>query len=223
MSYTIDDVLSWEQLTKIRTLITESPFESGERTAGHRARRVKDNLQMTRDAKHRSEIQRIVTSTLLTNREFQRAAIPRSLRPPMVSRYKPGMAYGSHVDDALMGKEKVARTDLSFTLFIADPTDYEGGELLIMSSYGPNEIKLPAGCLHLYPSSTLHRVQPVTRGERVAIVGWVESFVRDDMQREIIYDLGKIKRLLSDQHPDAPETDLASKTQANLLRMWAET
>ncbi len=223
MSQVISNVLTWEQLTKLREMIAESPFESGERTAGPRARRVKDNLQMARDAKHRSEIQELVVSTLMANVDFRRAALPRSMRPPMVSRYQPGMAYGPHVDDALMGKDKLSRTDLSFTLFVADPTDYDGGELTIMSEFGEHEVKLPAGCLFLYPSSTIHRVQPVTRGERIAVVGWVESYVRDADRRTILADVAAVRRLLSEQLPNAPETDLASKTYANLLRMWAET
>lgn len=223
MSYIVSNLLSVDQLTKLREWIAESPFESGERTAGSRARRVKDNLQMTRDAAHRKDIHVMITSTLMSNSEFRRIALPRSLRPPMISRYQPGMAYGPHVDDALMGRERQTRSDLSFTIFIADPTDYDGGELTIMFSTGEEEVKLPAGSMYVYPSSTIHRVQPVTRGERVAIVGWAESHVRDPAKREILYDLMKIKQLLAEQLPNAPETDLLSKTQANLLRMWAET
>jgi len=223
MSHIISNILNAGQLTQLRQWIAESPFESGDRTAGSRARRVKDNLQMTRDAAHRKEIHEMVVSTLLSNSEFRRFALPKSLRPPMISRYQPGMAYGPHVDDALMGKERQTRSDLSFTIFIADPTDYDGGELTIMYSTGEEEVKLPAGSMYLYPSSTIHRVQPVTRGERVAIVGWAESHVRDPAKREILYDIGRIRQLLAEQSPNAPETDLAAKTQANLLRMWAET
>lgn len=223
MSHIISNVLNVDQLTQLRQWIAESPFESGERTAGTRARRVKDNLQMTRDATHRKAIHEMIISTLMGNSEFRRTALPKSLRPPMISRYQPGMAYGAHVDDALMGKERQTRSDLSFTIFIADPTEYDGGELTIISSIGEDEVKLPAGSMYLYPSSTIHRVQPVTRGERVAIVGWAESYVRDPAKREVLYDIGRIKQLLAEQLPNAPETDLASKTQSNLLRMWAET
>jgi PKHD-type hydroxylase len=223
MSHIISNVLNGNQLTQLRQWIAESPFESGERTAGSRARRVKDNLQMTRDATHRKAIHEMIVSTLLGNSEFRRVALPKSLRPPMISRYQPGMAYGAHVDDALMGKERQTRSDLSFTIFIADPTEYDGGELTIISSIGEDEVKLPAGSMYVYPSSTIHRVQPVTRGERVAIVGWAESYVRDPAKREVLYDIGRIKQLLADQLPNAPETDLVSKTQSNLLRMWAET
>lgn len=223
MSHIISNILNVDQLTRLRQWIAESPFESGERTAGARARRVKDNLQMTRDATHRKAIHEMIISTLLGNSEFRRTALPKSLRPPMISRYQAGMAYGPHVDDALMGKDNQTRSDLSFTIFIAEPTEYDGGELTIMFSTGEEEVKLPAGSMYLYPSSTIHRVQPVTRGERVAIVGWAESYVRDPAKREILYDIGQIKKLLAEQLPNASETDLAAKTQANLLRMWAET
>lgn len=223
MSHVITDILTHEQLTRLRKLIDESPFESGERTAGPRARRVKNNLQMAREAEHRGEIQQTVIKILMGNSEFRRAALPRSLRPPMVSRYKPGMTYGFHVDDALMGKEKAARSDLAFTIFVADPREYDGGELTIGTPFGEQTVKLPAGSMFLYPASSLHRVQPITRGERIAIVGWVESFVRDPSRREILYDINRIKLFLGEKFPDAAETDLAGKVHANLLRMWAET
>ena len=223
MSHIISNLLNVDQITTLRKWIAESAFESGDRTAGARARRVKDNLQMTRDAPHRKDIHDMISAALMGSTEFRRVAMPRSLRPTMISRYQPGMAYGPHVDDALMGKERMTRSDLSFTIFVADPTDYDGGELTIMFATGEHEVKLPAGSMYLYPSSTIHRVQPVTRGERVAIVGWVESYVRDPAKREILYDIGRIKQLLNEQLPNAAETDLASKTHVNLMRMWADT
>ena len=155
--------------------------------------------------------------------EFQRFAIPKTIQRPLISRYREGMNYGRHVDDALMGGASKTRTDLSVTLFLNDPADYEGGELVIESPMGEEEIKLPAGAAVVYPSGALHRVAPVTRGERIAAVTWVESHVRDPQRREILHDLEVIRTRLSKTAPESRETDLAFKTYANLLRMWAET
>jgi PKHD-type hydroxylase len=223
MTHTLRDVLTRDEIDKLRAMIDESPFETGDRTAGKRAREVKNNLQLAPDAEYRREIQEMVAKILLTNTEFRDAALTRKLRPPMINRYAPGMTYGAHVDNPLMGKDPIVRTDLSFTLFLCDPDSYDGGELVIDSPFGEQVVKLPAGWLFLYPSSTLHHVRPVTRGERVAVVGWLESFVRDAGQREILYDMNRIKRFLAEHHPDAAETNLASKTHSNLMRLWAET
>jgi PKHD-type hydroxylase len=129
------------------------------------------------------------------------------------------MAYGTHVDDALMGG---MRTDISFTLFLSDPESYDGGELVTESHAGEQPFKLPAGSLVLYPSTTLHRVEPVTRGSRLAAVGWVRSLVRDPARRELLFDLDTARKALFDRDGKSPEFDLLSKCGANLLRMWAE-
>jgi PKHD-type hydroxylase len=207
MTHTLRDVLTRDEIDKLRAMIDESPFETGDRTAGKRAREVKNNLQLAPDAEYRREIQEMVAKILLTNTEFRDAALTRKLRPPMINRYAPGMTYGAHVDNPLMGKDPIVRTDLSFTLFLCDPDSYDGGELVIDSPFGEQVVKL----------------RPVTRGERVAVVGWLESFVRDAGQREILYDMNRIKRFLAEHHPDAAETNLASKTHSNLMRLWAET
>jgi PKHD-type hydroxylase len=132
------------------------------------------------------------------------------------------MRYGNHVDNAIMGQANPWRSDVAFTIFLGDPADYDGGELVIESPLGVQEVKLAAGEAVVYPSSSVHRVGEVTRGQRLAAIGWAQSQVRDPAQREILYDLERIKRLLADRLPDAPETDWAFKTQANLLRMWAD-
>ena len=148
--------------------------------------------------------------------------MPERIRGIRFSRYEPGMLYGNHVDNAIMGKSDRWRSDVSFTIFLSDPADYDGGELVIESTLGAQAVKVASGAALVYPSSTVHRVAEVTRGQRLAAIGWVQSQVRDPAQREILYDLERIKRLMAERLPDVPETDWAFKTQANLLRMWAD-
>lgn len=219
----IGDVLTFEELAKVRTAFADMVFVDGKATAGHRAQRVKHNLQADRAKSPQSnEVEDIVLAALRRNAEFRRTALPRHIRPPLFSRYEPGMQYGRHVDDAIMGTTQRARSDLSVTLFVSDPQDYDGGELVIEASLGEQEVKLPAGAAVVYASSTLHRVAPVTRGQRLAAVTWVQSLVRDPAAREILHDLDLVRRACNRLAPDGHETDLAYKTYVNLLRMWSE-
>ena len=222
MLITIDNVLDWPKVKLVREAMAGAEFVDGQKTAGFRAKRVKHNEQLSPKAEVRKEIDTLVLNSLRQNGEFQRFAIPRSLKRPLFSRYSVGMNYGMHVDDALMGTEQKIRSDLSITVFISGPEDYEGGELEMQSPFGPQEIKLPAGSAVIYPSSTLHRVKPVVAGERLAAVTWVQSYVADAAKREILYDLDKVRRRLSEVDPDGDDTDLAFKAYANLLRMWAD-
>lgn len=219
----IDAVLKRAKQKELLAAIREAEFIDGKETAGFRAKLVKNNLQMKKSASGAEEIKSGVVEALRANDEFQRFALPKTIQRPLISRYREGMNYGRHVDDALMGGGGKTRTDLSVTLFLNDPGDYEGGELVIENPMGEEEIKLPAGAAVVYPSGALHRVAPVTRGERIAAVTWVESHVRDPQRREVLYDLDLIRQRLSKAEPDSRETDLAFKTYANLLRMWAET
>ena len=218
----IPDILEWAEVKKIRTLIAEGSFSDGRRTAGYRAKRVKNNLQMDRMTPATKEAINLILGGLKRSNTFQRAFLPKSIRPPMISRYEVGMNYGLHVDDAFMGNTARARSDISLTVFISDPGDYDGGELIMASPFGDQEIKLPAGSAVVYPSSTLHQVAPVTRGERLAAVTWAQSHVRDAAQREMLFDVFQIREKLGESDPDSPETDLAFKTYSNLLRMWAD-
>lgn len=218
----IPDILDWTEIKKIRVAIAESAFTDGRRTAGHRAKRVKNNLQMDRSAPATKNIADLIQGALRRDKTFQRAFLPKSIRPPMVSRYEVGMSYGLHVDDAFMGSSARARSDISITVFLSDPGDYDGGELIMTSPFGDQEVKLPAGAAVVYPSSTLHQVAPVTSGERLAVVTWAQSRVRDAVRRELLYDTFQIREKLAELDSDSEETDLAFKTYSNLLRMWAE-
>ncbi len=218
----IPDVLDWTELKKIREAVAEGEFADGKKTAGYRAKRVKDNLQLDQSSKGAKEIKDTILNALRRNPIFQKAALPKTIRPPLISRYQEGMAYGPHVDDAMMGSSPKTRSDLSVTVFLSDPGDYDGGELVMQSPFGEQEVKLPAGASVVYPSSTLHKVAPVTHGERLAAVTWVQSYVRDPAKREILYDAYRIREKLAHSDPDGEEADLAFKTCANLLRMWSE-
>lgn len=222
MLATIEDVLDWPALKTIRKALAEGEFVDGNKTAGFRAKRVKRNEQLSPKDDSRGKIDKMVVDALRRNAEFQRVVLPKVIQRPLFSRYNIGMNYGLHVDDALMGSGSKLRSDVSVTVFLSSPEDYEGGELEMASPYGPQEVKLPAGWAVAYPSSTLHRVKPVTEGERLAAVTWVQSYIADPARREILYDLDKVRRRLGSVDPDGEETDLAFKAYANLLRMWSD-
>jgi PKHD-type hydroxylase len=220
----ISDVLTAEEIKKLRAEAALLPFVPGAETAGGRARRVKNNEQISQKAEERKALHEIVVTALGRSKEFHRAALPKRIRPPLISRYRPGMAYGKHVDNALMGpKGGRDRSDVSVTVFISDLDEYDGGELIIHGAFGMQEVKLPSGSVVAYPSSSLHEVTEVTRGERLVAVTWVQSYVRDDRQREILAHLAQVKDKMSAVAPDAEETDLVHHSYTNLLRMWAET
>src|SRR5262245_11031623 len=219
MMLCIGNVLSAEQLATVRAVMDSMRFEDGRKTAGWAARLVKNNEQ-AEPSEQLDSVRKLILEALSSNELFALAARPKELTPIMISRYAVGgQQYGTHVDDALM---RDMRSDLSFTLFLADPNSYDGGELVIEQSAGEQSFKLEAGAMILYPATTLHRVEPVTRGSRVVAFGWVRSFVRSAERREILVDLERARRLLFDQEGKTPIFDLLSKSNANLLRMWAE-
>jgi PKHD-type hydroxylase len=218
MLMTIADVLTSDELEEVRSMLASMRFEDGRATAGWSARLVKDNEQ-AREGAALSLLREKVTKAITGNEVFSLAARPKALTLLIFARYGQGREYGSHVDNPLMNG---IRTDVSFTLFLADPASYEGGELVIESVSGEEEVKLPAGHLVAYDSTSLHRVAPVTRGERLVAVGWAQSYVRDSAKRELLFDLETAKRILFAQSGKTPEFDLLAKSSANLFRMWAE-
>jgi len=218
MIITIADVLSAADLAEIGAALAASRFEDGQHTAGWSARLVKNNEQ-ARDSATLRLLRERVTKAIEGNEVFAAAVRPKALTPLLFSRYGPGREYGTHVDNPLI---EGVRTDVSFTLFLAPPETYGGGELVIETFGGEDDIKLPAGHLVAYPSTTLHRVAPVTDGERLAAVGWAQSYVRDGARREILFDLETARRQLFEQSGKTPEFDLLAKSAANLFRMWAE-
>lgn len=207
-----------EQVDHLRDLVGQGGFVDGGTTAGQVARAVKANEQLEAGARVdtvRSEVRK----AFMAHAGFVSFARPKTLSRILVSRYRDGMAYGPHIDDALMGGR---RADLSFTLFLSDPDSYDGGELVMDGPDGETEIKLAAGDAVVYATSAIHHVAPVTRGERVAVVGWVRSLVRRPDQREILFDLDQVSAALFARDGKTRELDLVLKTKANLLRQWAE-
>jgi len=218
MQIVIGNVLSADELIHVRDALARASYIDGRATAGFAARTVKNNQQAANDRTIET-VRKLVEERILANDVFRLAVRPKKLSAILFSRYEIGMQYGSHVDDALM---QGMRTDVSFTLFLSDPESYDGGELVIESASGEDAVKLAAGSLVAYPSTTLHRVSPVTRGERLAVVGWARSFVRDGAHREMLFDLDTARRQMFAKDGKTAEYDLVSKSLANLLRMWVE-
>jgi PKHD-type hydroxylase len=219
MQIVIGHVLSTDEIDAARTALARARFVDGRTTAGFAARMVKANEQV--DAADRSveSLRKLIAQRILDNDVFRLAVRPKRLSPLLLSRYDDTMAYGSHVDDALMDG---MRTDVSFTLFLSDPDDYDGGELVIESAAGDEPFKLTAGCLVAYSATALHHVAPVTKGRRLAAVGWARSHIRDAAQRELLFDLDTARRRMFARDGKSADYDLISKSLANLMRMWAE-
>ena len=226
----VPKVLDPAQLGAMRARLAAAgdAWVDGRATAGHQGTQVKSNLQLAENSAVARELGDVVLGALERNPLFISAALPSRVYPPMFNRYEGGMQFGSHVDGAVRlipGTGTKFRTDVSATLFLSAPEDYDGGELLIEGSYGVQKVKLPAGDMVLYPAGSLHRVEPVTRGSRLASFLWVQSMVRDDAQRTLLFDLDMaIVRLTRDSSNVAGNPALVSLTGSyhNLLRMWAE-
>lgn len=215
----IAQVLPQEQVTRFRTELAGegAGFSSGKATAGWYVKDIKHNDQAAGTLAE--QVAQEVKKALLSHPVFLSAARPKDFVKLLVSRYRPGMSYGTHVDDALMGGK---RTDMSFTLFLADEEGYDGGELVIEGNDGDTVIKLPPGSLVLYPTTSLHRVNEVTRGERLAVVGWVRSYIRSPEQRETLFDLDQAIAGLQAAAAPRAISDRVFKVRNNLTRMWAE-
>lgn len=217
----IADVLAPEELRAIVAKLESANFVDGKITAGWHARLVKHNAQLDSNAAIAPELKQLVLAALQRSALFQMAVRPKVIRAPLFSRYEVGMSYGSHVDNALMGDPPI-RSDVSMTLFLTPSNTYDGGELVIETTQGEEAIKLEAGSMVVYPSATLHRVEPVTWGVRLVAVTWVQSLVRDAQDREILFDLDTARQAIFEKYGKIPEFDLLSKSHANLLRRWVD-
>lgn len=221
MIFQIPSLLPPSDLDTVVTTLHQASFVDGQLTAGWHAKQVKQNRQIDRADPNAARLEQLVIEALQRNPLFQSAVRPQRLHSLVFSRYDVGMAYGRHVDNALMGGDACWRADVSFTLFLSDPSQYDGGELVIEAADDEQAYRLPAGSVLVYPSTRLHRVNSVTRGTRFAAAGWVQSLVRNAEEREILFDLDTARRSLFARDGKTNEFDLLSKTLSNLLRKWA--
>lgn len=217
----IPDVMTAEDVQQIREQLASVTFVDGKLTAGWHAKLVKRNQQLPANSDIAETLQACVRQALVGNAIFQAIARPRVLHSILFSRYEPGMSYGTHVDNAYMG-QSLLRSDLSFTLFLSDPNDYTGGELVLEFADSEEAYKLGAGTALVYPSTMLHRVNEVMVGQRLVAVGWVQSLIRDANEREILFDLDTARRAIFARSGKTDEFDLISKSLANLLRKWGD-
>jgi PKHD-type hydroxylase len=219
MILVIPDILTENDLKKLTERLAAMKYVDGTTTAGWHAKLVKNNQQIDRQQPDYQPMNKAVTEAIMRNGTFRMAARPRHVTPLLFSRYRDSMEYGTHVDDPHMHN---LRSDISFTLFLSDPATYDGGELVMETSAGEKPFKLKPGQMIIYPSTTLHRVTAVTRGERQAAVGWCQSYVREADKREILYDLDLTRRAIFEKEKKSREFDVLSRCHANLLRMWSD-
>ncbi|MDR7092673.1 Fe2+-dependent dioxygenase [Hydrogenophaga laconesensis] len=226
MMITIPQLLSAAEVRHFRDRLAQAEWTDGRATAGHLASQVKNNLQLPEDSPASRELGDLVLQALGRHPLFLSGALPLKVLPPRFNRYEGGGTYGPHVDAAVFsvpGTPHRVRSDLSATLFLSEPDEYEGGELTVSDTYGEHSVKLPAGDMVLYPGSSLHHVTPVTRGARLASFFWVQSLVRDDAQRALMLELdGAIQQLAVDA-PGHPSLGRLTGVYHNLLRQWSET
>jgi PKHD-type hydroxylase len=226
MLVTIEGLLGPDELERARAVLAGAPWGDGRVTAGHQSAQVKHNLQLAEDCAEAQELGRMVLEALGRSALFIPAALPLRVFPPLFNRYDPGMDFGAHVDNAMRqvrGSGHTIRTDISCTLFLSDPASYDGGELVVQDTYGEQRVKLAAGSAVIYPATSLHRVEPVTRGSRVASFFWMQSMVRDGMRRRLLFDLDMaINGLRADVPGQHPSVVSLTGVYHNLLRQWAD-
>jgi PKHD-type hydroxylase len=224
MLIAIPNVLTAEQVVQARQTLGSAEWIDGLVTAGHQGARVKDNLQIPASHPAARQVGEMIVQALNRSPLFIAAALPLHILPPMFNRYSGGQTFGTHVDGSIrsLPNGQRIRTDLSATLFLADPDEYDGGELVVEDTYGAKSVKLPAGQMILYPSTSLHHVTPVTRGTRLCSFFWIQSMIRDDGQRSLLFDLDVGLQRLSAEIPTHPGVVQITGVYHNLLRQWAE-
>jgi PKHD-type hydroxylase len=225
MLITIPDVLTADQLVQARNLLREADWVDGRVTAGHQSAMAKNNFQIPEGHPSAQAIGNMILDALGQNALFISAALPMKVFPPLFNSYSGGQNFGTHVDNAIRhvkGSSHRVRSDLSATLFLTAPEEYDGGELVIEDTYGVHKVKLPLGHMVLYPSSSLHRVEPVTRGRRVSSFFWIQSMIRSDAQRALLFDLDRATQRVNRDMPQNLAAVELTGIYHNLLRQWAE-
>jgi len=216
-------VLKADELSLVRALLAGARFVDGRLSAGAAARRVKNNEEMEPAEQDLERLNRVVMGSLVRHPVYRAGALPLHVAAPLYARYRPGMTYGDHLDDPIMGTGGVMyRSDVAVTVFLSAPQEYDGGELVIRTSAGEQAVKYAAGDAVLYPASSIHHINPVTRGERLVAVTWVQSLVRDAARRELLYGLNAAREKLLQSAPEAEETAQVNAAYLNLIRMWSD-
>ena len=219
----LKNVLAPDQLQGAREMLAKLKFVDGKASAGMAASRVKNNQEANRQAQEIGDLDNLVVGSLVRHPVYRAGALALKVATPFYARYVPGMHYGDHEDDPVMGGEDgLYRTDIAITIFLNDPKAYDGGELTINTAFGEQKIKLPAGDAVMYPASSRHRVSEVTRGERLVAVTWVQSLVRDPARRELLYELNQVRERMLKATPEAEDTAHINAVYVNLVRMWSE-
>ena len=218
----IPELLNSAQLAKIHESIAQARFVDGRLTAGMAASKVKNNEELAQEPELLQRLYRIVMASVGHSEVFRSAVLPARVADFIFARYQPGMRYGDHVDDPIMGQGPRFRSDVSMTIFLNPPETYDGGELVIRTPFGDQQVKLPAGHAVVYPSASVHRVAEVSRGERLVALTWIQSFVRDAARRELLYELDQSRQHLLRSDPESDVTKNIDRSYVNLLRMWAD-
>lgn len=218
----IPSVLSHEVLLKVREIIDSEKFVDGKLSAGIAAGRVKNNEEIDVQSPRLAQLNNLVMGSLVQHPVYRAAVLPLKVAAPYYARYQAGMSYGDHIDDPIMQAEAPYRSDVSITIFLNDPADYDGGELVVRTTFGDKEVKLPAGDAIVYPSSSIHHVNEVTQGIRLVAVTWIQSMVRDPSKREILYDLYQARESMLASTPEDDITKKIDHSYVNLVRMWSE-
>jgi PKHD-type hydroxylase len=218
----LNTVLDPDRVQDARKLVADGRFVDGVLSAGMAAQRVKNNQELAVDERLMRQLNNLVMGSLVKHPVYRSAALPLKVATPYYARYSAGMSYGNHVDDPIMGQGDLYRSDISVTIFLSGPEDYDGGELVIQTPFGEQFVKLPAGDAVIYPSSSVHRVAEVTRGERLVAVSWIQSMVRDPDKRTLLHELNQAREKLLHDNPQAVETSRVNHTYINLVRMWSE-
>ena len=222
MIYHLKQVLNANELRQLREIAARARWDDGRKSAGDIAAPVKHNDEVAPDSPEGKAASEIAVQALRRNSGFFNLALVARMSPPMLNRYATGSSYGDHFDAAILGRGTVIRSDLSATLFISDPSEYDGGELVIDLIPGGHATRLDAGDLMVYPATTIHHVTPVTRGARIAMIFWVQSMVRDPQRRAMLYDLSRTLDVLEPKLAKTPELTQLYGCYYNLVRMWAE-
>jgi len=218
----IENLIPATDLQRVRDILSASSFQDGRFTAGSLARRCKQNEEIPASSTDLQALNEIVMGALVRHPEYRAICWPKKIAAPIYARYEAGMQYGEHVDDPVMGQESPYRADISLTIFLSEKDSYQGGELSIAENFGEQHIKLEAGSVVFYPSSSLHSVLPVTAGTRLVAVSWIQSTIRDADKRQLLYELNQAREILIKEQPGSQACNKLSNSFNNLVRRWIE-